>query len=705
MKQLLQNVSTGEITVEEVPAPVHGPATLLVAPRFSLISAGTERAVLELGRASLVEKARARPDLVQKVVDSARTEGIAATYAKVRGRLGEPNALGYSLAGTVLEGCADGPAAPGELVACAGAGWASHAEVVNVPRHLCARVPAGVAAEDAAYSTVAAIALHGIRLAELHLGDVAAVIGLGLVGQLALELLAAAGCVPLGIDPDPRRAALAQDAGFLATSDPGELGSEVRRLTSGRGADGVLITAASKSSEPLHTAGAVARDRAVLSIVGDVRIESPRAPLFTKELRVVVSRSYGPGRYDPTYEEAGVDYPAGYVRWTEGRNLEEVLRLIGTGQLRPSRLTTHTFDLADGPRAYELLGADEPSLGILLRYPERISAGSRSVHMSLNGRRRVGRDRVRVGVIGAGTFARSVLIPVLGRGAELTAVATRTGVSARATAQRFGAGLATTDPAEVLASEQVDAVIIATRHNLHAELAVAALKAGKHVFVEKPLALSEAELTRVHEAASTSTAVLMVGFNRRFAPLAVQLRETVAVSGPMLVNYRINAGRLPRSHWTHDPEQGGGRIVGETCHFVDFASYLCAGPPHVLGAEGVSGSSEPLEDTITATLRFDDGSLATIVYSALGDSSLEKERVEVLSETGAGVLSDFNSLTLHRAGHTEVAHRKRDKGHAREIAVFLEACRSGRQPWPVEDMVAVTRATFAMRDSVRARGG
>jgi polar amino acid transport system substrate-binding protein len=278
-------------------------------------------------------------------------------------------------------------------------------------------------------------------------------------------------------------------------------------------------------------------------------------------------------------------------------------------------------------------------------------------------------------------------------------------VSARATAQRFGAGLATTDPAEVLASEQVDAVIIATRHNLHAELAVAALKAGKHVFVEKPLALSEAELTRVHEAASTSTAVLMVGFNRRFAPLAVQLRETVAVSGPMLVNYRINAGRLPRSHWTHDPEQGGGRIVGETCHFVDFASYLCAGPPHVLGAEGVSGSSEPLEDTITATLRFDDGSLATIVYSALGDSSLEKERVEVLSETGAGVLSDFNSLTLHRAGHTEVAHRKRDKGHAREIAVFLEACRSGRQPWPVEDMVAVTRATFAMRDSVRARGG
>jgi predicted dehydrogenase len=323
--------------------------------------------------------------------------------------------------------------------------------------------------------------------------------------------------------------------------------------------------------------------------------------------------------------------------------------------------------------------------------------------MSLNGRRRIGRDRVRIGVIGAGTFARSVLIPALGRGAELTAVATRTGVSARSTAQRFGAAFATTDPAEVLASEQVDGVIIATRHNLHAELAVAALEAGKHVFVEKPLALSDEDLTRVQAVSAASPGVFMVGFNRRFARLASQLRSAIAVSGPMLVTYRVNAGRLPRSHWSHDPEQGGGRIVGEACHFVDFAAYLCAGRPHVIAAEGVSGSSEPLEDNIAATLRFDDGSLATIVYSALGDPGLEKERVEVLSEVGAGILSDFTSLTLHRAAGTEIAQGKRDKGHAREIAVFLDACRSGRQPWPVEDMVAVTRATFAMRDSVLAR--
>jgi predicted dehydrogenase len=392
------------------------------------------------------------------------------------------------------------------------------------------------------------------------------------------------------------------------------------------------------------------------------------------------------------------------VRWTEGRNLEEVLRLMGTGQLRPNPLTTHTFDLADGARAYELLGTDEPSLGILLRYPEStVVAGPRSVALSASGRRRIGRDRVRIGVIGAGTFARSVLMPALARGAQVTAVATRTGVSARATAQRFGAGLATTDPAELIGSDAVDAVVIATRHNLHAELAAAALQAGKHVFVEKPLALSEDELARLEQAAANGHSVLMVGFNRRFAPLAEQLHAAIAGHGPMLVNYRINAGRLPRSHWTHDPVEGGGRIIGEVCHFVDFASFLCGGEPQVNAVVAVSGSAEPLEDNVAATLRFPEGSVATIMYVALGDPSLEKERIEVLGEARAGVLSDFSSLSLHRGGRATLIEGKRDKGHAREIATFLDACRTGRQPWPVLQMTAVTRATFALRDGVLAR--
>ncbi|MGI8513292.1 MAG: zinc-dependent alcohol dehydrogenase, partial [Solirubrobacteraceae bacterium] len=372
-----------------------------------MISAGTERATLEIGRASLVGKARRRPDLVKKVVESAKQEGLPATYAKVRGRLGEPNALGYSLCGVVLESCEDAPAGPGELVACAGAGHASHAEVVSVPRLLCARVPEGVAPEEAAYSTIASIALHGVRSAEVGLGDVAAVIGLGLVGQLTLELLAASGCVALGVDPDPQRVRLARDAGFWATTDPAELEVECARRTDGRGADGVLITAAAKSSAPLATGLAVARERSVCCIVGDVTIETPRAPMFAKEVRLVVSRSYGPGRYDPRYEHDGVDYPAGYVRWTEGRNLEEVLRLMAAGQLNPSRLTTHTIDLDDGASAYGLLNSEEASLGILLRYAGREDAGPRSV--SFNGRpsllARVQRSRPRVGVVGAGAFA------------------------------------------------------------------------------------------------------------------------------------------------------------------------------------------------------------------------------------------------------------------------------------------------------------
>ena len=704
MKQLLQNVSTGEISIDDVPVPARGEASLLVATRFSLISAGTERAAIELGKRSLVGKARARPDLVRKVVDTARTEGIASTYAKVRGRLDEPNALGYSLSGVVLEACDDAPAAPGELVACAGAGLASHSQVVSVPRLLCARVPEGVPAEDAAYGTVASIALHGVRLAEAGLGDVVAVIGLGLVGQLSLELAAAAGSVPIGVDPDPDRVELARAAGFYATTDAGELESEALRLTDGRGADGVLVTAASKESGPLATGTTVARERAVVCIVGDVAIESPRAPLFAKELKLVVSRSYGPGRYDARYERDGVDYPAGYVRWSEGRNLAEVLRLMAAGSLRPSRLTTHVVDLEQGAEAYALLDGGEPSLGILLRYPEEVDTGERTVTVTpkSSARRRKSRDRPRVGVIGAGSFARAVLMPALVEHAELAAVATATGASARAAAERFGAPIATTDADRLIEADDLDAVLIATRHDTHADYAARALEAGKHVFVEKPLALDEDELGRVERAAASSEGVLMVGFNRRFAPLAESLREALGDQGPLVISYRVNAGRLERDHWTHDPRMGGGRIVGEVCHFVDVAAYLSGAQPASVSAVAVGGGSEPREDDVSALLRFSDGSIATILYTAFGDPAFPKERIEVMGEGGAGALDDYRELKLYRGGREKSHGGRRDKGHAAELKVFAEACRTGVQPWPVEDMAAVMRATFAIRDGVRA---
>ena len=401
-------------------------------------------------------------------------------------------------------------------------GHASHAEVVTVPKNLCARVPEGVDAADAAYGTVASIALHGLRLAEVGLGDVVAVIGLGLVGQLTLELVAAAGGVPLGVDLDERRVEAARQAGFFAAAGATDVDAEARRLTLGRGADSVLVTAASRSAEPLAIATTVARDRARVVVVGDVAIESPRAPLFAKELRVMVSRSYGPGRYDPVYELDGVDYPASYVRWTEGRNLEEVLRLMAAGKLRPSRLTTHVIDFDEGPKAYALLGSSEPSLGILLRYDPKRDKGTRTIRRPEIKRQRrvsVGRDRPRIGVIGAGTFARGVLIPALRSAAEIRAVATASGLSARSTAARFGARLATTDATEIVNAPDNDAVVIATRHDSHFAYAVEALEAGKHVFVEKPLALDEAGLKAVEQAAERSGRVLMVGFNRRFAPL------------------------------------------------------------------------------------------------------------------------------------------------------------------------------------------
>jgi len=671
-----------------------------------VISAGTERAALELGRASLVGKARARPDLVRKVIDTARAEGISATYAKVRGQLAEPMALGYSLCGEVLEVGEDGPAAPGELVACAGAGYACHAEVVAVPHNLCARVPEGVSPEDAAYATVAAIALHGLRLTGAGLGDVVAVIGLGLVGQLALELVAAAGCVPLGLDPDPERVAVAHEAGAFATSDPVELESEARRLTAGRGADALLVAAASADADPLESAIAAARSRAVVSVIGDVRIDVPRRDLFAKELRLVVSRSYGPGRYDPSYEEGGADYPADYVRWTEGRNLSEVLRLMAAGELRPGRLTTHRFELGDGPRAYDVLTGDEPSLGILLSYPGRADVGARSVVVpgrEPRRRRAIGRARPRVGVVGAGAFARSVLLPNLTRGADIAVVATATGVSSTAAAKRFAARRATTDPDEVFGAEDVDAVVIATRHDTHAEYAVAALEAGKHVFVEKPLALNALDLAQVERAAVSSDGILMVGFNRRFAPMVARVQRELSGRGPLLMDYRVNAGRLPRSHWTHDPAVGGGRIVGEACHFVDVVTFLAGSHPQVESALAVGGSSEPSDDVITATLSFADGSLANVIYSALGDPALPKERLEVLGEHGAAVLDDFRALELHSGGRTSRTKGRRDKGHRAELETFLQSCRTGEQPWPIEDMVAVMRATYSLRD--RVQGG
>lgn len=718
VKQVVQDLDSGEVEIVEVAAPPPPAAGVLVSTRYSLISAGTERAMLEFGRQSLVGKARARPDLARQVLASARAEGIAATYHRARGRLAAPRPLGYSSVGVVLEAAGGAPARSGELVACAGAGYANHAEIVSLPLHLCARVPEGVDAQDAAYATLGAIALHGLRSAHVGLGEVVAVIGLGLVGQLALDLAAAAGALAVGFDPDPARVAIAARAGHRTSSQPTDLLAEMGQLSGGRGADAVIVAAASRDPAPLQTAVEAARERATVCLIGDVPIAVGRAGLYAKELTLVVSRSYGPGRYDRRYEEQGVDYPVAYVRWTEGRNLEEVLRLMGDGGLRPSRLTTHVLDLDRAGEAYGLLGRGGPALGVLLRYPDRDGALTRVVslperrsqpHESSQSRERSqrrasGRTPLRVGILGAGDFARGVLLPELTRLAPLTVVGAATGASARATAERFGAQISTTDPARVLEGDDVDAVVIATRHDSHAEYAARALAAGKHVLVEKPLALDEDQLASVERAARDAPGVLMVGFNRRYAPLAIALKQAVGGGGSLVVSYRVNAGPLPSTHWLVDPAAGGGRIVGEACHFLDFAAFLCDAHPTTATAVATADGSQLSADNVVAAVALADGSALSLVYASRGDAGLPKERVEVLGRRGAAVLEDFRALRLYRDGRERTTRRRRDKGHAAELAAFLESAATGRQPWPLSDMAAVTRATFALRTQVGATG-
>lgn len=711
MKQVVQDLDSGAVEVVEVAAPCPPAAGVLVSTRYSLISAGTERAMLAFGRQSLVGKARARPDLARQVLASARAEGLAATYHRARGRLAAPRPLGYSSAGIVLESAGGVPARAGELVACAGAGYANHAEIVSIPPHLCARVPEGVQAQDAAYATLGAIALHGLRTAHVGLGEIVAVIGLGLVGQLAMDLAAAAGAIAIGFDPNPARVAIAASAGHRTSTDRTDLLAEVGRVSGGRGADAVIVAAASRDPAPLQAAVEIARERATVCVIGDVPITVGRAGLYAKELTLVVSRSYGPGRYDRRYEEQGVDYPIAYVRWTEGRNLEEVLRLMGAERLRPSRLTTHVLDLDRAGEAYALLGGAEPALGVLLRYPERDRAGARVIAIpdralpdrsERSQRRAGGRAAVRVGILGAGDFARGVLLPELTRLAPLTVVGAATGASARAAAERFGAQTSTTDPARVLEGEDVDAVVIATRHDSHAEYAVRALKAGKHVLVEKPLALDEDQLASIERAARDAPGVLMVGFNRRHAPLAIALKHALAGAGSLVVSYRVNAGTVPGSHWVLDPAVGGGRIIGEACHFLDFAAFLCDAPPTSATAVATADGSQLSADNLIAAVALADGSALSLVYASRGDAGLAKERIEVLGRRGAAVLEDFRELRLYRDGRERTTRQRRDKGHAAELAAFLEAAATGRQPWPVSEMAAVTRATFALRAQVGA---
>jgi predicted dehydrogenase/threonine dehydrogenase-like Zn-dependent dehydrogenase len=703
VRQVAQRPRDGRISVVEVPLPVLRPGWVLVANRCSLISAGTERSKVEIGEKSLVQKARARPDLVGKLVERARAEGVRSALGAARERLNELSPLGYSSAGVVLRVGADVDGfAPGDRVACGGGGFANHAEVVAVPRNLVARIPDGVPFESAAYATVGAIALHGVRRAEAQVGERIGVIGLGLVGQLAVHILAAAGCRPVGIDLDLQAVRLAAEVGAVAFERQRDgLQQAVLNETGGLGLDAVLVCAASRSADPLSLAARLARERGRIVVIGDVPVEADRALLYEKELELRFSRSYGPGRYDRDYEERGRDLPPAYVRWTEQRNLEAFLELVATGRVDPAPLTTHRYPVDDAEQAYATLreGGDDRPFGIVLEYayeePHAVAPAPRRPRTAAV---------ARIGLIGAGSFARRTLIPAFAAaGAELIAVASERGLSAADVTGRFGFARAAGSAEEVIADDSIDAVVIATRHASHAELAASALRAGKSVFVEKPLALDGESLLEVEEALGAG-GVLMVGFNRRYAPLVDHLRhELEAIRAPALLA-RVNAGPLPAEHWLHDPEEGGGRLLGEGCHFVDLLAHLAGASAVSVHAVATPQPGRPLEcsDEVVATLRFANGAIGTLLYSGAGGGRLAKERVEAFGGGLAAVLDDFRRLELHRNGKQRVVKGRQDKGHRAEVAHFVNALAGEVEPPNADSYLASTRATLALVQSIRS---
>jgi predicted dehydrogenase/threonine dehydrogenase-like Zn-dependent dehydrogenase len=710
MKQILQNARNGEIEVRDVPAPRAAKGCVLVRVAASLVSSGTERASSQFASKNLIEKAQARPDLVRDVVSKVRRDGIFAAVSAVRSRLDQPSALGYSCAGTVVEVGEDiSDIRLGDRVACAGTGFAVHAELASVPRMLVARIASSaVDFESAAFTTIGAVAMHAVRTAEAKLGEIVAVIGLGLLGQISVQILRAAGCTVIGLDLIQQRAALAVNMGATAaTTSDEEFCDLCLRHSNGYGADSVLITAETPSNVPVNLASQVARDRGIVVAAGAVGMDLERRRYYEKELDFRVSRSYGPGRYDATFEQKGIDYPIGQFRWTETRNMEAFLQLLADEKLNLKPLITHRYGIENAAAAYELIAGktQQPYLGVIIQYPADQQIQSR--RLDLVGRRAgpLSASGVRVGLLGAGNFARGVLIPaMLESAAELIGICAANGVSAQSAAKKFRFVFCTTDEEQIYSDGSINAVVVATRHNLHAAQVIRALESNKHVFCEKPLCLTEEELDAIETAyASVANCRLMVGFNRRFAPMIQQARTFLAqADGPFTMHYRVNAGPLPPNHWVNDPEQGGGRILGEMCHFVDLLSFICASIPTSVQAKGTPSSRG---QDVTATIEFANGSIGTIAYVCNGDRAFSKERIEVFRGGAVAGLDDFRRLDLIRYGKKKTFHSRlrQDKGHKSEWLAFADCITSGG-PAPIafEEIVASTLATIRIAESLRS---
>lgn len=715
MKQILQNLSNGETNVAEVPPPNVGRGHLLIRTACSLVSAGTERMLVDFGRANPINKARQQPDKVKQVIEKVRTDGLAPTIATVRNKLDQPQPLGYCNVGVVHEfGAGVNGFEVGERVVSNG----RHAEVVSVPVNLCAKIPDGVSDDAAAFTVIGAIGLQGIRLVQPTLGETVVVTGLGLIGLLTVQMLLAQGCRVLGLDLDPARLALARGFGadtvdLNAGQDP-LAAAEV--FSRGRGVDAVIITAATQSNEPMHQAAQMCRKRGRIVLVGVVGLELARADFYEKELTFQVSCSYGPGRYDPLYEQHGQDYPVGFVRWTEQRNFEAVLDLIAAGALDVEPLISHRFALEEACDAYAVVAGSEPSLGILLKYGDGADT-ARLMHRTVEFRQEAtgcevagGRLPAVVSFIGAGNYATAVLIPAFKTaGAKLVAVASNTGVSGGHAARKFGFVRTTTDTESLLNDDGTKALVVTTRHDSHAHWVLRGLAAGKSVFVEKPLCLRFEDLAEIQKKLASSQAVaeadrgtglaapmLMVGFNRRFAPHVKKIKSLLAAAtGPKAFVMTVNAGALPADHWTLDPAVGGGRIIGEACHFVDLLRFL-SGAPITSASRHVMKSA--MGDTMSLQLGFADGTIGTVHYFANGSKSFPKERLEVFAAGGVLQLDNYRKMRgFGWPGFKRLNLWRQDKGQRACAVAFVEALRNGGPaPIPTEEIFEVTRVTLEL---------
>ncbi|NAS31631.1 Gfo/Idh/MocA family oxidoreductase [Flavobacteriaceae bacterium R38] len=705
MKQVIQNFKTGELYVDDVPVPSISKGMVLVENRYSLISAGTERGTVKVAKANLIGKAKQRPDLVAQVLQNVKKEGLKATLNKVKTKLDSLKALGYSTSGVVSASMdTKGIFKPGDRVACAGQDYASHSEMVGIPQNLVAKIPDNVSFEEASFTTLGAIALQGVRQSEPRLGDNICVIGLGLLGQITCQLLKANGCNVFGLDLSEKLVELSMQTGadMALLRNDSNLMSAIDNFTNGHGFDSIIITAAAPSNDPIELSAEIARKKGKVVVVGAVKMDIPRDPHFyRKELDLKMSCSYGPGRYDVDYEENGNDYPYAYVRWTEQRNMEAFLKLISSKKLDLKPLITHVYDITEAEKAYDIvLGkVEEPHIGILLKYEEGTEKQVTLVSVNKNKR-----EAINTGFIGAGSFAQSYLIPnVKSWGASLDTVVTSKGITSKNVASKFAFNNSSSDAADIFNEKSIDTVFIATPHNSHASYAIRAIADNKNVFVEKPLAMNYNELEQVKEAYEKNPVNLMVGFNRRFAPVSEEIkREFQNLGEPLVVNIRVNAGFIPKDHWTQNENLGGGRVIGEMCHFIDLMQFFTDSKPVKVYAESISSTNEKLktDDNISIVVKFDNGSIGNLVYLANGDKSLPKELIEVFGGGKIGRIHDFRYGELH-TGNSVKKIKLDGKGHKQEVHTFLDTIKNAKEaPISFTSIYDTTLVTFKIIDSL-----